>query len=141
MATLVVTNASVVVNSVDLSDHVKEVHVSDAADMLEDTAMGATYHTMKAGLKKGNITVVFFQDRAASKVDATIAPLVGSTSSYTVVVKAVNTTVGSTNPTWTITAAQLDGDYMGVNGSVGQLETVSVKFVPGSGGTLTRATS
>jgi hypothetical protein len=141
MSTQVLTNASVVINSVDLSDHVKSVTVQDGADMLEDSAMGATYHTMKAGLKVGKITVAFHQDRASSKVDATIAPLVGASTSYSVVVKAVNTTVGPTNPTWTITQAQISGDYTGVGGSVGQLEETSVTFVPGSGGTLTRATT
>ena len=42
MATLVLTDASVNINSVNLSDHVTSVSVTYEADAVEDTNMGDT---------------------------------------------------------------------------------------------------
>ncbi len=146
MATQILTNADVVINSVDISSRVTMVKVTDSAQAKDDTTMGATYQTMKTAgaLKVGKIEVTFLQDRGTTSttgVDALLAPLVGSTTSYSVVVMATGTTVGATNPKWTVSSAQLTGDYQGIGGKVGDLETFSVTFVPGSGGTLARATT
>lgn len=121
------------------------VKVTDAPMLKEDTAFGATYQTFKGGgaLKTAKIEATFFQDRGTTVttgVDIALAPLVGATTVYSVVVEAPTTTVGASNPGWTLTQAQI-GEYQGVGGSVGDLEEVTVTFVPGSGGTLTRATT
>ncbi len=146
MSTQILTNASVSINSVNISSRVTMVKVTDSAPGKDDTTMGATYQTTKTAgaLKVGKIEVTFLQDRGTTSttgVDVLLAPLVGSTSSYSVVVFASGTTVGATNPSWTLTQAQLTGDYQGVGGKVGDLETFPVTFVPGSGGTLARATA
>ncbi len=146
MATQIITNADIVINSVNISSRCKMVKVTDSPMLKEDTAFGATYSTMKGGgaLKQAKIECTFYQDRGTTVttgVDILLAPLVGSTASYSVVVMSAGTTVGATNPKWTMTQAQLSGDYTGIGGNVGDLEEVTVTFVPGSGGTLARATS
>lgn len=136
MATVVITNGSAVINSVDLSDHVKSIVVNYSADTLEDTAMGATFHTKKAGLLNGDVTLELYQDYASSKTDQTLFGLVGA-AAFSVVVKA-NASAG-TNNTYTFSAMVIDGNYNPINGAVGALEMTSVKFVPASGCTLTRS--
>jgi hypothetical protein len=56
MAKFVLTNASVSVNGVDLSDHVQSVTVETTRDDVEVTAMGATYKSYLGGLGDANIT-------------------------------------------------------------------------------------
>jgi hypothetical protein len=146
MATQIITNAAVTINSVNISARVKMVKVSDTAMGKPDTAMGATYETTKfaGALKQAKVDVTFYQDRGTTVttgVDILLAPLVGSTASYSVVVLSAGTTIGATNPRWTLSEAQLASDYQAIGGSVGDLEEFTVSFVPGSGGTLVRATS
>jgi hypothetical protein len=71
MAAFMLNNASVTVNSVDLSDHVTSVTFTEEADQLETTAMGDDNRTMIGGLKSGTIDLEFNQDLAASDVQAT----------------------------------------------------------------------
>lgn len=135
MATIVLSNASIVINSVDLSDHDNEVKITYGSKGLEDTAMGATFETTKSGLKNLKMEFKFFQDYASSKVDATLFSLVGG-SGVTIVVMA-NASSG-TNNTYTATNMRLDGDYSPIDGKVGDLVETSVAFTPASGCTFAR---
>jgi len=136
MATLVLTDAYVSINSVDLSDHVKSVSIDYSAEMLDDTAMGDTTKSNKGGLKDWGMKIDFHQDYAASKVDATMFPLVGST--FTVIVRPVNTGgVSATNPNYTATG--ILESYNPVGGGVGELAGASISIKPA--GALSRATA
>ena len=135
MATSVLTDASVTINSVDLSDHVTSVSITYEADAVEDTNMGDTTHTQLGGLLNYSVDVEFSQDYAASKVDATLFSLVGSTT--TVVLKPTSSAVSATNPCFTGT--MLLTSYPPISGAVGELATASASFV--SAGALARATS
>ena len=99
MATFVYTDASVVVNSVDLSDHVKSCSLNYEAEMLDDTVMGDTTRSNMAGLLNWSIDVDFLQDFASAKVDATLFTLVGA-AAFTVVLKPTSGSVSSTNPSF-----------------------------------------
>lgn len=135
MATFVLTNAYLTVNSVDLSDHVQSITLNGTVDEIDDTAMGDSWHSRVGGLKDWNITVEFQQDFAASKVDATLWAAFGTV--VTVALKSVNTTTAATNPQYS--GSVLINDYSPVSNAVGELATVSVSW-PGAG-TLSRATS
>jgi len=129
VAVFVLTDASVTVNSVDLSDYVTAVTLNYETDSVEVTAMGATGHKFTGGLQNISLDVTFNQDFAASQVAATLDALVGTTT--TVVVKPTSAAVGATNPSYTITDAFLAATQP-VNGSVGDLATMSVSFTGGS---------
>lgn len=135
MATFHFNDASVVINSVDLSDHVRQVSLTVSADDLDDTAMGDDFMSRIGGMKDWSISLEFNQDFAASEVDATVWPLLGTTT--TVTVKPTSAAVSSTNPSYS--GDVLVTDYSPLDNSVGDLATVSVTW-PGSGA-LTRATS
>ena len=55
MAKFVLTDASVTLNSVDLSDHVASVTLDITADEIMTTAMGDTFQSRTGGLKSGTL--------------------------------------------------------------------------------------
>tara|TARA_Y100000361_G_scaffold25599_1_gene20502 strand:- start:371 stop:778 length:408 start_codon:yes stop_codon:yes gene_type:complete len=135
MAAFMLNNASVTINSVDLSDHVTSITFSEEADQLETTAMGDNNRTMIGGLKSGTIDLEFNQDLAASDVQATIRALLGTVTA--VVVKNDAGATAATNPQWTFNA--LVTEWPSINGTVGELATASVSWP--ITGAVTQATS
>lgn len=135
MTQIVLTDASVEVNSVDLSDHVTQVVLNYEVDAVEVTAMSDGAHKFTGGLTNVSATIDFQQDFDAASVDATIEPLVGTTT--TVIIKPTSSAVGATNPSYTLTGTYV-ASHTPLNASVGDLSTTSVEF---QGGTLARATT
>lgn len=138
MAITVLTDASFTYNGQDLSDHVQKITVDMSAEEVDTTAMGATARNTQPGLRADTITVTFFQDFAASKVDATINSFLGSATGATVIVKPTSATVSSTNPTYT--AVMTPFTYHPLDGSVGDASTTDVDFKCVGGSKITRAT-
>lgn len=135
MAKVVLTNASITINSVDLSDHANNVELTYEVDSVETTSFGDGGHKFTGGLSNVQLTVDFMQDFAASSVEATIYPLVGTVT--TVVIKADSGAVSATNPSYTITDTFL-ASHTPVAGAVGELSMTSLTF---TGGELAKATS
>jgi len=75
-----------------LSDHVESVKITLSADTPEDTAMTASFHTYKAGLKHFGIELNLYQDYAANKTDQTLYGLVGSSTLFALSSKATHRT-------------------------------------------------
>jgi len=135
MAKIVLTNPSITVGGVDLSDHINNITLETKYDIIETTTFGSTAKTRVAGLADNQITLDFMQDFAASSVEATIYPLLGTSTS--IVIKPVSGTTTTTNPQYTVSA--LVADWTPLKGGVGQLATASVTW-PVSG-VITKATS
>ena len=135
MATFVFTDASVTINSVDLSDHVRSVTLDITAEEQDDTAMGATFRSRKGGLKDGSISLEFNSDFAASEIDATLFPILATTVAF--VVKPTSSAVSATNPSYSGNC--LVTQHVPVGNAVGDLATTSVTWP--TSGTITRATS
>ncbi len=124
MAALVLTNAFITINSVNLSDHIASVTLTTNDDVIETTAFGSTARTRIAGLGDNSVALEFHQDYAASNVEATVYPLLGSTT--TVVIKPNGSTTSATNPSYTFTA--LVSEWTPLNGAVGELATASITW-------------
>jgi len=124
MAKFAATDYDVKINGSDFSTTLNSVELSQEADDLETTAFGSTWRTRIGGLKQASLTLNFMQDFAASSVDATLNPLLGSIA--TVVIKPTSGTVTSTNPTYTMTA--LVTQYSPFASSVGDIATLSVTW-------------
>lgn len=137
MTTRVLTDASVTVNAVDLSDHVQSVTVELSRETQDDTAMGNTARSNSAGLKTNSMSVTFLQDFAASEVDATLWTLYDAGTEHDVVVKETSSAVGATNPTYTLTG--FITDYNPIGGSVGDQHTVDVSWVNSATSGVARA--
>lgn len=127
MARIVLTDASIVINSVDLSDHIGSVTISTSEDVIDTSAFSSTIaagRTRVSGLADNSVALEFHQDFATSSVEQTIYPLLGSTT--TVVVKPTSAAVSATNPSYTFTA--LVSEWQELSGSVGELATASVTW-------------
>lgn len=135
MGSFAFIDARVEVNSVVLSGFCRGVTVNVSADELDDTAMGDTYRSRIGGLKDWSVAPEFNSDFAASAVDATIWPLLGTTT--TVKVRPTSAAIAATNPEYSGTV--LVSQYNPFSNSVGDLATSSATW-PGAG-TLSRATS
>ena len=135
MARLVLTNASVVFGSTDLSTYISSITLNSTYDIVETTAFGNTAKTRVAGLADNSVTFEFHQDYATSAVEQTIYPLLGTAVS--VVAKPVAGTTTTVNPQYTFST--LVSEWTPLNGSVGELATASVTW-PISGA-ITKATS
>ena len=135
MAVINLKDASVTINSVDLSDRCQSISLSYESDSVEVTAMGQTSHVFTGGLFNISVDLMLFQDFASSETEATIFPLVGSTT--TLVIKPTSGAVSATNPSYTIANAFVQS-HQPVGGSVGDMAMTSMSVV---GGTLTKAVS
>lgn len=135
MAVFVMKDASVVVNSVDLSTYVSSLTLNYEVDQVSIDSMGITGHVFTGGLQNISLDVTFNQDFAATKVAATLDALIGVPT--TVVVKPTSAAVSATNPSYTLTNTLLTATQP-VAGTVGDLASMSVTFV---GGSLAKATS
>jgi len=128
MAVTVLTNAMVLVNGVDLSNHVSKVTTEDTRDSVDVTAMGATNKAVAKGLGDAKITLDFFQDFAGGSVHATLQPLIGTTTPCAVEVRPTNAGRSATNPAILLAAAFMM-NYSGLDGSVGDASAISAEFV------------
>jgi hypothetical protein len=137
MARIVLTDVGVVINNVDLSDHVATVTINQSVDAVETTAFGDGGRTRIGGLEDSSITLDFHQDFAAGDVDATIAPLVGGTASFQISPFGTAVAASGTAPRYSGTV--LLTEWTPLNGSVGDLSTASVTW-PVSG-VIARATA
>lgn len=136
MARLVLTNAYVTINSVNLSDHIASITLTTTDDVVDTTAFSSTAaRTRVAGLADNSVAIEFHQDYATSSVEATIYPLLGSTTA--VVVKPNGSTTADDNPSYSFTA--LVSEWTPLGGAVGELATASVTW-PISGA-ITKAVS
>lgn len=136
MAELVFTNAQVLVNAVDLSDHVTQVKIVHKGELQDDTAMGATTRSRTPGLLDWSITVDFKQDFAAAKVDATLFPLVGA-AAFAIEVRPVNGARSVTNPGYNGQCVLASHDP--ISGQIGKLLMNSAVFE--AAGALARSTA
>lgn len=132
------TNAKLVLNSVDLSDHVADVDVNVTIADKDTTAMSTSgAMTRTGGLMDGTVTVSFFQDYNTSKVDATIWAALIARVPVTFSANPANSANAVTNPNYS--GQVLVTNYKPIVGKVGDIAVVQVTW-PCSGVTA-RATS
>ena len=135
MAAIVFKDVSVTVNAVDLSDHVQSCELNYSLAGVEISAMNsAGTRTYAAGMNDTTFTVTLFQDFAGSETEATVYPLVGTTT--TVVVKPTSSAVGATNPSYTIAGAYLASHTPIAAGAPGEAGLTQLVF---QGGTIAKA--
>jgi len=130
MARIVLTNSSVTVGAVDLSDHISSITIETTVEAVSTTAMSSAGLTSQiGGLKTNTVTLDFHQDFAASSVEATIFPLIGTAT--TVLIKPAVGATALTNPLYTISDV-LVTSWTPISGGVGELSTASVTYPCGA---------
>jgi hypothetical protein len=119
----VLRNASVLVNSVNLSDHASSVTLEDTAAEVDFTSFGPSGYTeIGQGMKDATINVDFFNDHAAGSVADTIQALYASGGTFPLRIKPdLQGTVA-----YTMTARVFSNPMLA--GAVGDANTISVAF-------------
>lgn len=133
--TTYLSNPTATINSVDLQDQCKAATLTVKYDALESTAFGGTSRVYVAGLGDHEFTLELYMSYAASETYATLATLVGTTT--TVTIQPVSGAASATNPKFTLTGTYLEALPV-IDAKMGELSTISITF---KGGTYSVATS
>lgn len=98
MSKLVLTNAQVFVNSVDISNHVQSVNIESQRDEVDVTSMGDTSKEIVLGLGDVTFTVTVFNDYAVGNIDSQMFALHTTNTPFAVEVRPVNGSRSTWNP-------------------------------------------
>ena len=128
--TTFLSNATVAIGAVDVSDQVQSVTLTTGYDQLETTAMGDSGRKYTKGLQSVDVSITMFNSYGASEVEATLVDVVGD-DAVTLVISPNGTTESATNPEYTITNAFLES-FTPINSTVGELSTQEVTFTGGT---------
>jgi hypothetical protein len=127
MAVFLSNGVQVVLNSVDLSDHVTSATINRVFEELDISAMGDSARKFTKGLETSTITLDFLNDNAASgagSVRAALQAAWGTTVPITL--KQTSAAVSTTNPEYQSTI--LVNNTSDINGAVGDISTQSITF-------------
>lgn len=135
MPIAVLRDALVVINSVDLSNHVASVTLNVSKEILEATVMGDAARRRISGLADASAEIEFRQDFDAAMVDATLWPLLGVQTAIRI--RADKTAaIAATNPEYQFNGMM--GEYPPIGGAVGEVHGTSVSFQLSDGAVVVR---
>ena len=117
-------NPVVTVNSVSLTGQCTAATFLNRYDQLENTSFGQTHRSFQAGLNSSEVTLTLYQSYEASETYATLAALVGTTTTVTVADSAGG-------DVFTLTGAYLT-EMPVINATLGELSTIDITFVGGA---------
>ena len=131
--TTFLSNATVLIGAVDVSDQCRSVTLTVGYDSLETTAMGSNGRTYTKGLESVEVTLEMFNSYGAGEIEATLFDVVGD-GNTTLVISPSGSSESASNPEYTITNAMMSS-FTPLISSVGDLSVVNVTF---TGGTFSR---
>ena len=127
----------------DVSNLVTSVELTRTYDLLDDTVMGETAHSRKAGLETATATIEFVQvfstDGGQQNLDLllnTLADVSATGNSFLITVNPKNAATTDSNPAYSFLAVL--ESYAPMQGAVGEILKTSVPFQSG-GGSVSRA--
>lgn len=136
MAKFSATDYKITINGVNWTTNIAQVELSMKYNDVDTTSFGQTGVSRTQGLLDGDVKIDFQQDyvtTAGTSLDSFLYNLTVATALATVVVTPFSTTVGTNNPSYTMTVRPLE--YTPFSSSVGDLATISVTW-PLSQGTV-----
>lgn len=122
------SNPIVTVNTVALTGFCTAASVIVRFDALDNTTFGQTDRTYAKGLGDHECTLTLLLTYASAETYATLAPLVGTTT--TVIVKPASGNDSATNPGFTLTGTFL-AELPVINATLGELQTIDITFQGG----------
>ena len=120
------TAAAPTVPSIDISDHVSAVTLTQIVDELEVTTMGDSSHKVVGGLQSATLQIDFFNDWAASQVMTTLNAASATTLAVSMIT-VKGTPVSATNPTYQFSIFVNNLTPVG-SGGVGDEAASSISF-------------
>jgi hypothetical protein len=138
MAELVITNAYISVNAVDLSGKGRDLGFSRTREGQDTTDFGsAGSHERLPGLRDSQLDIEFNQDFASGSVDATLHAAYESDAAVVLEIRPVNANRSSTNPGYT--GSFICTSYQPFGNSVGEAARARATFQQASA--IARSTS
>jgi hypothetical protein len=125
MAVMLNSTVGVKINSIDISDHVSSVTLSQIFDELEITSLGDLAHKFTKGLEASTLSIDFFNDFAASQITPTLQAAYGTTVTA-VLIPVKGTAVSASNPLYTVSI--LVNNLTPINGDVASINNASISF-------------
>jgi hypothetical protein len=122
------SNPVVTVNSVSITDQVTSASFIQRYDSLEATSFGDTDRKYVKGLENNELTLTMYMSYASAETYATLAALVGTTT--TVRVQPTSGADSPTNPGFILTGCYLE-ELPVINATMGELSTIDVSFTGG----------
>ena len=122
------SNPVVTINAVDLTDQCSSANLTRVIEALESTSFGKTARVYTAGLENSTLTLTMYNSFAATETYATLAALVGT--STTVTIKPTSAATSATCPLSTLTGCYLETLPI-VNAALGALDTIDIVFTGG----------
>ena len=119
------STVGVKINSIDISDHVSSVTLSQIFDELEITSLGDLAHKFTKGLEASTLSIDFFNDFAASQITPTLQAAYGTTVTA-VLIPVKGTAVSASNPLYTVSI--LVNNLTPINGDVASINNASISF-------------
>ncbi len=135
MATLVWTDAFVLINAIEETDHTRSVTLNYEAEIVDETAMAQTTRINKPGLFTWSLEWEFYHDTADADIDERLFALVGAAAFGIEVRPNASGGVTSTNPSF-IGNVVLQ-NFPVISGAVGDMAVSTCTFM--SAGALARA--
>ena len=128
MAIYLDNNVGLKIATVDLSDYITSITLTQTFDEVETTTMGQASHVFSKGLESSVLSVDLMNDWAAAKVQATLQAAYGtSVTALIVPVKGSPTVVSATNPLYTVSILINNLTPVG-SGGPGDYATSSMSF-------------
>jgi hypothetical protein len=127
--TTYLSNAKVLIATVDLSDQCKSATITRTIEALESSAFGSTNRVYVGGMENSTFTGEFMMSYAASETYATLKDLVGT--AITIVVNPTSAADSATNPGFTLTGTYLESIDV-IAATIGELGMVTVSTQGGA---------
>ncbi len=137
MAKQIIKNAYLLLNNVNLSDHIESITLDWSVTDVQVTAMGDGGVQHLAGLQDNKLTLTFWQDHASASVGPTLDALLAAGTAVAFKVADSGSSFSATNPTYSGSAIAIS--YQPISGKVGDGQQSSVNLV--CNGTITAGTS
>ena len=128
MPKFILTDGYVEIATVDLSDHAHSLDTPQEKERVDVSGFNsAGTSEFLPGAKTESCEIGFRSNFAASKVHATLQPLIGSSTGFTLEIRPTNSARSTTNPAYLMTALLFN--YNMLDGKVGDASSMSAEFV------------
>ena len=125
MAKFVLKDVTFDAGATALSAYVESLSLNVESDVQENTGMGSNWKTRIGGLNDWSVDISLHQDFDASKVDATLWPLIGQ--SFTFKARPTSAVKSATNPEYNGTV--ILQSYSPIDGTVGDGAKAAINLV------------
>ena len=137
MAKFAIKGGTVLINGVDLGDHVKQVETKRSKAKLDSTGLnGPGAMEWTPGLSDEEFIFTIFSDFDPGQLDDTLSPLYDSEADFEVIVRPFAGAASPSNPEFSCATCKLF-DYSPISGQVGAMSETQVTITANGGMTRT----